>query len=57
MGISARRLDFTTVWADDWRCAARAATRQAKGRDVLCLGDSLVKFGVLPKVIEARRPA
>jgi hypothetical protein len=52
--ISARRLDFTTIWADDWRCAERAATRQAKGRDVLCLGDSLVKYGVLPKVIEEK---
>jgi hypothetical protein len=52
--ISARRLDFTTIWADDWRCATGAATRQVKGRDVLCFGDSLVKFGVLPKVIEAK---
>jgi hypothetical protein len=52
--ISARRLDFTTIWADDWRCATGAATRQAKGCDVLCFGDSLVKFGVLPKVIEAK---
>ena len=52
--IAGRRLDFTTIWADDWRSANRAATRQAKTRDVLCLGDSLVKYGVLPKVIEAR---
>jgi hypothetical protein len=52
--IAARRLDFTTVWADDWRSTAIAATRKAPGRDVLCFGDSLVKFGVLPRVIEAR---
>ena len=52
--ISARRLDFTTVWADDWRGAERAASRQGLGRDVLCFGDSLVKFGVLPKEIRAR---
>jgi hypothetical protein len=52
--ISARRLDFTTVWADDWRCAAGAASHHVKGRDVLCFGDSLVKIGVYPKVIEAR---
>jgi hypothetical protein len=51
--IAARHLDFTTIWADDWRRSAVAATRQARGRDVLCLGDSLVKFGVLPKEIEA----
>jgi hypothetical protein len=52
--ISGRRLDFTTVWADDWRRAGVAATRQAIGREVLCFGDSLVKMGVLPRVIEAR---
>ena len=52
--ISARRLDFTTVWADDWRCTAEAASRRVKGRDVLCFGDSLVKFAVLPKQIEAK---
>ncbi len=52
--ISARRLDFTTVWADDWRQTAEAAKTVARGRDILCFGDSLVKFGVLPRVIEAR---
>ena len=52
--ISDRRLDFTTVWADDWLLTARAASEVAPRRDVLCFGDSLVKFGVLPRVIEAR---
>ena len=52
--IQGRRLDFTTVWADDWRRTAEASTREARGRDVLCFGDSLVKYGVLPRVIEAR---
>ena len=51
--IAARRLDFTTVWADDWRRTAEVATRQTKARDVLIFGDSLVKFSVLPKQIEA----
>jgi lysophospholipase L1-like esterase len=52
--ISSRRLDFTTIWADDWRQAGHAASRVATKRDVLCFGDSLVKFGVLPKVIRAK---
>ncbi len=52
--IAARHLDFTTVWADDWRLAARAAREKTRGRDVLCFGDSLVKYGVMPRVIEAR---
>lgn len=54
LAISARRLDFTTIWADDWRQAGRAASRVATQREVLCFGDSLVKFGVLPKVIRAK---
>ncbi|WP_435009066.1 hypothetical protein P12x_000316 [Tundrisphaera lichenicola] len=52
--IAGRRLDFTTVWADDWRQTTLAATSEAPGRDVLCFGDSLVKFGVLPRVIQAK---
>ncbi len=52
--IQGRRLDFTTVWADDWRRTAEATAREARGRDVLCFGDSLVKYGVLPRVIEAK---
>ena len=54
LAIGGRHMDFTTVWADDWRRTGEAATRQARGRDVLYFGDSLVKYGVLPKVIEAR---
>ncbi len=52
--IGGHRLDFTTVWADDWRRTAEATGREARGRDILCFGDSLVKYGVLPRVIEAR---
>ncbi len=52
--LAGRHMDFTTVWADDWRRTGEAATSQAQGRDVLCFGDSLVKFGVLPRVIESK---
>jgi hypothetical protein len=51
--VAARRLDFTTIWADDWRSTAEAATRRTKARDVLIFGDSLAKFAVLPRQIEA----
>ncbi len=54
LGVAGHRADFATPWAEDWRFAARAAGRRAPGSDVLCFGDSLVKFGVLPRVIEAR---
>ena len=52
--LAARHLDFATVATDDWRRTASAATTRAVGRDVLCFGDSLIKYGVLPRVIEAR---
>jgi hypothetical protein len=51
--ISGRRLDFTTIWADDWRRSAEASKRHARGRDVLIFGDSLVKFSILPRQVEA----
>lgn len=36
-----------------WRETARAARDDAPGCDLLLFGDSLVKFGVLPRVLEA----
>src|SRR5437764_12305231 len=35
-----------------WRFSAQAARRDAPGRDLLCLGDSLAKHGLIPSVIE-----
>jgi hypothetical protein len=44
-------VDFSTVWATGWRYSKRRANHTA-GYDLLCIGDSLVKFGVVPKVLE-----
>jgi hypothetical protein len=52
--ISSFRADLVTPWADDWRLSAEAAETRAIEADILCFGDSLVKYGVLPNVIEAR---
>ena len=52
--INAFRADLAPVWAEDWRFSAWAAERQAPGSDVLCFGDSLVKYEVLPRAIEAK---
>ena len=52
--VGGLRADLAPPWAEDWRHAAWAAEREAPGCDVLCFGDSLVKYGVLPRVIEAR---
>jgi hypothetical protein len=54
LAVEARRLDFARYWADDWRLTAEMASTGVKGRDVLFFGDSMVKYGVLPRMIEAR---
>jgi hypothetical protein len=38
----------------DWRHTGKAARTAAKGADLLCFGDSLMKASVLPAVLEAR---
>jgi hypothetical protein len=40
--------------AHDWAERGRDAARHVRACDVLCLGDSTVKLGVAPRVIEAR---
>ena len=47
-------LDFSDPVSLSWRLAARSARDEAPSRPVLCAGDSLVKHGLIPKVIAAR---
>ncbi len=49
-------LDFTAPWHWDWRITGRAAEKgeKASGRDVLLFGDSLLKFGVIPRALRDR---
>ena len=54
LAIGGHPRDFSTVWADDWRRTAEVALSESRDRDLLCFGDSLIKYGVLPRVIEAR---
>ena len=51
--IAGHDLDFTAVWHWDWRIIGKSATRpdRVQGREVLIFGDSLVKFGLIPRVI------
>ena len=41
-------------WAGDWRHARRASVAEASACRVLCFGDSLSKYGVVPRVLEGR---
>lgn len=52
--VAGHRADLAPPWAEDWRFSTSAAERKAAGSEVLCFGDSLVKYGVLPRVIEAK---
>lgn len=51
-GFSRVEIDVIAPWHWDWRHAGRAATGPAAKADLLCFGDSLMKFGLLPKVVE-----
>jgi hypothetical protein len=52
--VARHHLDVTSPTFASWSLSARAAGRDAPGRDVLFLGDSLVKHGLVPRVFEAR---
>ncbi|MDR3637899.1 MAG: hypothetical protein P4L84_29105 [Isosphaeraceae bacterium] len=45
---------FSGMQSNSWRFSAEAVARCPRDLDVLCLGDSQVKVGVLPRVLEAK---
>ena len=45
-------LDFTDPVSLSWRYSAEAVATESPGSELLCLGDSLIKHGLLPGVIE-----
>jgi hypothetical protein len=52
--VAAHGEAFSEFSAADWRLTARAASHEARDADVLCFGDSLLKFGLLPEGIGRR---
>jgi hypothetical protein len=50
--LAANPLDFGMPDWGEWSFSATAARRRAPGCDVLCFGDSMVKCGIQPRVIE-----
>jgi hypothetical protein len=46
--------DHITNDAYDWRVGGRAAKARATHAKILCVGDSQLKLGVMPKVLQAR---
>jgi hypothetical protein len=53
-GLERHHLDLTRFYIHDWRVSGRSARLASPGCEVLCFGDSLVKFGVAPREIERR---
>lgn len=49
-----RNLALTSDQALSWKFAGREARRRATGADVLFFGDSMVKMGLLPRVIKEK---
>jgi hypothetical protein len=47
-------LGLDTVGAADWGLNRAEAVREARDAEILCFGDSLIKCGVAPAVLEAR---
>jgi len=45
-------LEYTSDHAATWRATGRAVAREAPGHGTLCFGDSMVKFGLIPRVLE-----
>jgi hypothetical protein len=51
--VSRQPLRFLDMAQLDWLSSGRAAAKKAPGYEVLCLGDSMVKFGLTPRVLAA----
>ena len=52
-GVARHPLDFSDPVSLSWQLSAQAARREAPGCTILGVGDSLVKHGVIPSVLEA----
>ena len=50
--VAVHWLELTDPVSLSWRFSTQAANAQARDCQVLCLGDSLVKHGLIPSVFE-----
>ncbi|WP_435011104.1 hypothetical protein P12x_002400 [Tundrisphaera lichenicola] len=52
--ISGHLANFTSNSASSWSWSSEASSKFLARADILCFGDSLVKFGLVPTVLERR---
>ena len=50
--VTRHRIDFTDPVSLSWKYSADSVRTESQGCDLLCLGDSLIKHGLLPRMIE-----
>ncbi|SIO62243.1 hypothetical protein SAMN05444166_6989 [Singulisphaera sp. GP187] len=51
LGFMRGNLDFMDNVAVSWKYTGKIVKRKAKGNAILCFGDSMLKFGLLPRVL------
>lgn len=54
LGVMRGNLDFMDNVALSWKYTGKIVKRKAKGNAILCFGDSMLKFGLMPRVITER---
>jgi hypothetical protein len=52
--IMAHDFDFTTLVASNWRSEGRTPSKVAASNEILCFGDSMLKFGLQPRILSDR---
>jgi hypothetical protein len=52
--VSRNTLLFMNAAELDWMSSGRATMTRAARSDILCFGDSMLKFGIAPRVLEAK---
>jgi len=50
-GLFRDNLNFMDNVAVSWKYTGRNVHRKAKGQTILCFGDSMLKFGILPRIV------
>ena len=53
--IGRKEFDWALPWSLDWQIHGRSAEAFADGQDLLIFGDSIAKFGLIPRLIDEER--
>lgn len=52
--VAHHKLDLTPIVGIDWNQVGRRLERSVRENEILCFGDSMIRHGVLPRVIQQR---